>query len=289
MAMLLAGGGVLTSGPLDRQGARGRDADRGSRRGARSPRSTRDAAPAGIPRRETPDCGQSRAGMSLRDAARLVCHRPTWTEWRHPNNLCSRGQVPVALRGAANRWPHQIPETPAFRDEPLGAAAEPGVALWPGPSSRTSRWVSRSLWRDRRSRRAGRKPPAKLAFFAAQQSSMIQVSMVLARLGCLTAHGRRQSTRGHGSPAARSRAGLGGPGVRLDRSPPASVAPRQIPPATRRQGRRHQIKAARPQRMAAAQSRQGDPAAGPQSKSSDRLVGVIRTGRQVSTMHANER
>jgi len=37
--------------------------------------------------------------------------------------------VPVALRGIANRWPHQIPETPAFRDEPLGAAADPGVSV----------------------------------------------------------------------------------------------------------------------------------------------------------------
>ena len=77
--------------------------------------------------------------------------------------------------------------------------------------------------------------------------------------------------------------------VWLDRPPPVSVAPRQIPPAIRGHRAGHQIKAARARRVAAAQSRQRDPPTGPQSKSCDRLVGIFGTRRQVPAMHANQR
>jgi hypothetical protein len=172
----------------------------------------------------TPDCGQSRARMSLRDAARLVCHRPTETEWRHPNNLCSRSQVPIALRGLANRWPHQIPETPAPRDEPLGAAGRARGSMR-GPGGRRGRATgSRSLWRDGRSRRGGAKPPTKLAFFAAQQSAMTQASIVLARLSCFSAHGCcRQSMQPRLVCAPISGRVRAGPGSRRAGSFPTSV------------------------------------------------------------------
>jgi len=73
------------------------------------------------------------------------------------------------------------------------------------------------------------------------------------------------------------------------RPPPTSIAPRQIPPAIVRHGPRHQVKAACAGRVATAQPCQGHPAASPQSKPGDRLIGIIRTRRQVSAVHADER
>ena len=75
----------------------------------------------------------------------------------------------------------------------------------------------------------------------------------------------------------------------VDCSPPASIAPRQIPAAIRRHDTRHQIKPLRASRVAAAEPRQRHPTAGPQSKSCDGLVGIVRTRRQVPAMHADQR
>jgi hypothetical protein len=130
------------------------------------------------------------------------------------------------------------------------------------------------------------------------------IPMVLGRRTCFESNGCTSNCRRlRAQPAARLRpvslgrgrtrlaAGLGRAWgrVRLDRSPPVSVAPWQIPPATRPRRARHQIKTARARRVATAQPRQGDPTANPQSKPCDRLIGVIRTSRQVSTMHADQR
>jgi hypothetical protein len=107
-------------------------------------------------------------------------------------------------------------------------------------------------------------------------------------IAAISAHSRRLASAGLAWGRSRGAARSGRACVRLVRSSPAPVAPWQIPSATRPHATRHEIKAARARWVATAQPRQGDPTAGPQSKSCDRLVGVIRTGRQVSTMHADQ-
>src|SRR5207244_12611705 len=51
----------------------------------------------------------------------------------------------------------------------------------------------------------------------------------------------------------------------------------------------HEIEPGAAERMAAQQPRQRHPAAGPQAKPADRLVGVFRAGRQVPAMPADQR
>jgi hypothetical protein len=70
---------------------------------------------------------------------------------------------------------------------------------------------------------------------------------------------------------------------------PASEAPRHIPPCLLRQRVGHEIEPVGAPRMAAQQSRQSHPAAGPQAEALDRLVSIVRAGRQVPAIETNKR
>src|SRR5262249_58693877 len=54
---------------------------------------------------------------------------------------------------------------------------------------------------------------------------------------------------------------------------PTAIPPRQVPARALGKRRRHEIKAVRAQRMAAAEPRQGHPAAPPQAETADSLAG----------------
>ena len=70
---------------------------------------------------------------------------------------------------------------------------------------------------------------------------------------------------------------------------PARVAPGQIPPRLLRQRVGHEIEPMRAPRLAAQQPREGHPAARPQAIAVDRLVGVVRAGRQMPAMKTDQR
>jgi hypothetical protein len=72
------------------------------------------------------------------------------------------------------------------------------------------------------------------------------------------------------------------------RSPPPTIAPRQIPPAIGREHARHQIKPTRASGVAPAQPRERHPAPGPKSEPANRLVGVMRACWQVSAVHSDQ-
>ena len=70
---------------------------------------------------------------------------------------------------------------------------------------------------------------------------------------------------------------------------PARVAPGQIPPRLLRQRVGHEIEPTRAPRLAAQQPREGHPAARPKAIAVDRLVGIVRAGRQVPAIETNKR
>jgi hypothetical protein len=61
-------------------------------------------------------------------------------ELHHPNNLCTRSQALVGLRGIATQWQHQIPETAAFRLTDLST-----LRTAPG-----GEWAARAIVEDER-------------------------------------------------------------------------------------------------------------------------------------------
>src|SRR5262249_9346459 len=67
---------------------------------------------------------------------------------------------------------------------------------------------------------------------------------------------------------------LGGPA-------PAAVAPGQIPTRAIRQRRRHEVEPGGSEWMAATEPAERHPAAGPQTEAANRLITVIRAGRQM--------
>ena len=69
---------------------------------------------------------------------------------------------------------------------------------------------------------------------------------------------------------------------------PAAVAPRQVPARTIRHRCRHEIEPRGSEGVAATEPRQRHPAACPQTKAADRLIGVIRAGRQVPAIEPNQ-
>jgi hypothetical protein len=176
------------------------------------------------------------------------------------------------------------------KDEPLRAASKAGSRSG-GPGVADQRPGSQiSLGREGRSRRARRNRKPSRRFRVAATVLTVQAHLFIRHVMRARRSPRPARLAADGVEIGWRQAleqALGR--VRLDRSPPASIAPRQIPPATRRHGTRHQIKAAGAGRVAAAQPRQGHPTAGPQPKSCDRLVGIIRTRRQMSAMHADQR
>src|SRR5215813_15132689 len=75
---------------------------------------------------------------------------------------------------------------------------------------------------------------------------------------------------------------LGGPA-------PAAVAPGQIPTRAIRQRRRHEVEPGGSEWMAATEPRQRHPAAGPQTEAANRLITVIRAGRQMPAVEPAQR
>lgn len=57
----------------------------------------------------------------------------------------------------------------------------------------------------------------------------------------------------------------------------------------RRHRIRHEIESLGPERMTAKKPSQRHPTAGPQPEAIERLIGIFRTGRQVTALEANER
>jgi hypothetical protein len=196
----------------------------------------------------------------------------------HPNNLCASNPVPPARRGIADRDRIKFRKPVCFKrskqsdrePEICGARVE-----WCQDHARLI-----TSWRHETRNRAD--------FFASQQALIVNHACAVAsRRIRATAAARSRSRRSRTWCTPRLERACGCFGAY--RSPPASIAPRQIPPATRRHCTRHQVKAARASRVAAAQPRQRHPTAGPQSKSRDRLVGIVRTRRQMAAMHADQR
>jgi len=70
---------------------------------------------------------------------------------------------------------------------------------------------------------------------------------------------------------------------------PASVAPRQKPVRIGGQGLGHDIQAGGAERLAAQQSRQSHPATGPKPVTLDRLVSIVRAGRQMPAVESDQR
>jgi hypothetical protein len=84
------------------------------------------------------------------------------------------------------------------------------------------------------------------------------------------------------------RSGQRGAGTVIDPAP-SCVAPRQVPTRSRRQRVRNEVQPGCAPGMAAQQAGERHPAAGPQSKSFERLVSIVRAGRQVPAMKADQR
>ena len=70
---------------------------------------------------------------------------------------------------------------------------------------------------------------------------------------------------------------------------PAAVAPRQIPPRSRRRRVGDEVEAGGAERLAAQHARERHPSAGPEAMACEGLVGILRAGRQVSAVQADER
>src|SRR5262249_60967135 len=68
--------------------------------------------------------------------------------------------------------------------------------------------------------------------------------------------------------------------------PPAAIAPRQIPTGLLRQHGGNNVEAGGAKWMTPTQPGQSHPSPGPQAEASDRLVGILRAGRQMSAVEA---
>src|SRR5262249_23532462 len=70
---------------------------------------------------------------------------------------------------------------------------------------------------------------------------------------------------------------------------PAAIAPRQIPARAIGQRCRHDVEPAGAKRVTAAEPRECHPAAGPQTEPADRLLGIVRAGRQMPAVEPGQR
>ena len=86
----------------------------------------------------------------------------------------------------------------------------------------------------------------------------------------------------------RSRISASGP--RRDRvgASPAAIAPRQVPSRPRRQRVGHEVEAGGAERLAAQHPCERHPSAGPKAMAREGLVGILRAGRQVPTVPADQ-
>ena len=172
MATLLAGGGVLTSRPLDRQGAHREpcpDPYRGSRRRLLD---RRGGPPARMPGK-LPIVGNCTPGC--RYGARR-----TWlviVRLKRAEQTCCAIQTSFAPEPSSgfawNREPmaSNTRKRPSSDGQPLGAASNATNARQtnrPGLSRSTTDWVSRSL--SRLANYVGTRPETEPAFFASQHS-----------------------------------------------------------------------------------------------------------------------
>lgn len=74
----------------------------------------------------------------------------------------------------------------------------------------------------------------------------------------------------------------------FERRSPAAITPGAVPAGIWRQRRRHRIEAAAAPWMAAAQARQPHPAPGPNPVPPDGFVHILRTGRQIAAVPAED-
>jgi len=86
----------------------------------------------------------------------------------------------------------------------------------------------------------------------------------------------------------RSRISASGP--RRDRvgAAPAAIAPRQVPSRPRRQRVGHEVEAGRAERLAAQHACERHPSAGPKAMAREGFVGILRAGRQVPAVPADQ-
>jgi hypothetical protein len=225
MATLLAGGGVLTSAPLDRQGTRGepcRDPSWGSRRGAPSPRSTRDAA------RPHSTQGNSRLWPSAR--------------WN-----VVKGRCPLGLstdRAAPSKQPlHQTADANGFawNREPMAASNsrngrlpgyEPLRAASSAGAERAPRPIVEDAWAgfpDHSGVRANHVLPGR-SHIPRRRFCIAAIPMVLAGLTCFRSnYGHRTPSLRLASVRARARANAVGSKARAGLGPrPAGAFPASV-------------------------------------------------------------